>query len=50
MEMKKEAKSDLVFTDQKDELLRYNAVQSSLGHIEQRTIQKYAKTVTCLIS
>ena len=88
-EVKQESKSDLVFTDSKGELLRYNAVQSSfnagfialglpwrsthicrhtyatialmatknlsavqasLGHTEQRTTQRYAKTVALLSS
>lgn len=59
-EMKKEAQSDLVFTDSKGELLRYNAiqmetknlsaVQASLGHTEQKTTQVYAKTVALLSS
>ena len=31
MEMKKEAQSDLVFTDRKGELLRYNAIQSAFN-------------------
>ena len=31
LEMKKEAKSDLVFTDQTGELLRYNAIQSAFN-------------------
>ena len=30
-EMKKEAKSDLVFTDSKGDLLKYNAIQSSFN-------------------
>ena len=89
LEMKKEAVSDLVFTNPQGGLLRYNAVQSafnagfialklpwrsthicrhtyatialmttknlsavqaSLGHTEQRTTQKYAKTVALLSS
>ena len=89
LEIKKEALNDLVFTNQKGELLKYNAVQSSfnagftalnlpwrsthicrhtyatiglmttknlsavqasLGHTEQRTTQKYAKTVALLSS
>ena len=88
-EMQKETTSDLVFSTQKGELLKYNAIQSAfnrgfkalnlpwrsthicrhtfatialmttknlsavqacLGHAEQRTTQKYAKTVALLSS